>query len=160
MLEFSWYMPILWCGSDIDQILIRSCGSQGVLHFWRVALTKGIEPLPAPPTMQLLFTSTKHGASFSTFMGALSSVGEEGAAPTLLLIKDKGGHLMGGIAYEPWKKTGTFYGDYASLIFGLEPSTVVYQASGINANIQWCVGGGSQLGGCCCPTFLMWKVNL
>jgi hypothetical protein len=44
--------------------------------------------------------------SFNTFMGRL---GPE-AAPTLLLIKDKGGHLFGGVAGSPWRKTGTFYG--------------------------------------------------
>lgn len=32
------------------------------------------------------------------------------AAPTLLLIRDKGGAVFGGIAHQPWKKTGTFYG--------------------------------------------------
>lgn len=32
------------------------------------------------------------------------------AAPTLLLIRDKGGAVFGGIAHHPWKKTGTFYG--------------------------------------------------
>jgi hypothetical protein len=46
--------------------------------------------------------------SFNTFMGR---VGAAEAAPTLLLIKDKGGHLFGGVAGSPWRKAGTFYGE-------------------------------------------------
>lgn len=34
------------------------------------------------------------------------------AAPTLLLIRDKGGAVFGGIAHQPWKKQGTFYGKW------------------------------------------------
>eukprot|EP00878_Enallax_costatus_P007802 GHUV01008167.1.p1 GENE.GHUV01008167.1~~GHUV01008167.1.p1 ORF type:complete len:191 (+),score=52.00 GHUV01008167.1:406-978(+) len=78
--------------------------------------------------------------SFSTFTGRLGE-----AAPTLLLIRDKGGAVFGGIAHHPWKKTGTFYGDYASSIFSLLPTACIYPASGINPNIQWCGVGFSQL---------------
>lgn len=63
-----------------------------------------------PPALRqdwrLLFNSGKHGMSFSTFMGRLGE-----ASPTLLLVRDKGGAVFGGIAHEPWKKTGTFYGE-------------------------------------------------
>lgn len=38
------------------------------------------------------------------------------AAPTLLLIRDKGGAVFGGIAHQPWKKTGTFYGKWTQLL--------------------------------------------
>jgi len=36
-----------------------------------------------------------------------------GAAPTLLLVKDKGGRVFGGVAQAPWRKSGTFYGERA-----------------------------------------------
>jgi hypothetical protein len=63
----------------------------------------------APPLRQdwrLLFNSTKHGMSYSTFLGRLGE-----ASPTLLLVRDKGGAVFGGIAHAPWQKTGTFYGE-------------------------------------------------
>jgi hypothetical protein len=53
-----------------------------------------------------LFNSTKHGMSYSTFLGRLGE-----ASPTLLLVRDKGGAVFGGIAHAPWQKTGTFYGE-------------------------------------------------
>jgi hypothetical protein len=89
---------------------------------------------------RLLYNSQKHGISFSTFMGRLGE-----ATPTLLLIRDKGGALFGGIAHSPWKKTGNFYGDHASCVFSLLPEAHLYPASGINANIQWCGIGFTQL---------------
>jgi hypothetical protein len=64
---------------------------------------------------RLLFNSSKHGMSFSTFMGR---VGE--ACPTMLIIKDKEGHVFGGIAHSPWKKTGTFYGECVSVQLSLQ----------------------------------------
>lgn len=36
-------------------------------------------------------------------------------------------------------------GDYASSIFGLLPQARLYPASGINANLQWCGVGFTQL---------------
>jgi hypothetical protein len=36
-------------------------------------------------------------------------------------------------------------GDYASSIFSLLPQAHLYPASGINANLQWCGVGFSQL---------------
>jgi hypothetical protein len=36
-------------------------------------------------------------------------------------------------------------GDYASSIFSLLPQAHIYPASGINANLQWCGLGFSQL---------------
>lgn len=43
------------------------------------------------------------------------------AAPTLLLIRDKGGALFGGIAHAPWQKSGSFYGAACKIISALQP---------------------------------------
>jgi hypothetical protein len=97
-----------------------------------------------PPEQQqewrLLFTSQKHGMSFNTLIAKLGE-----ATPTLLLVRDKAGHLFGGVASRPWQKRGSYYGDFGSFIFSLLPCAAVYHASGINQNFQWCGIGFSQL---------------
>lgn len=45
--------------------------------------------------------------------------------PSLLLVRDKAGHVFGGYAPAPWAKQGTFYGDASTFIFSLQPSTQV-----------------------------------
>lgn len=63
-----------------------------------------------PPDLRqewrLVFSSAKHGMSFNTFVGRLGE-----AAPTLLLVRDKGGHVFGGVAFAPWRRNGSFYGE-------------------------------------------------
>lgn len=54
---------------------------------------------------KLLYCSALHGASFS---GLLARVVD--ASPTLLLVRDKGGAVFGGIASSAWAKCGAFYG--------------------------------------------------
>jgi len=78
--------------------------------------------------------------SFSTFMARIGQ-----AAPTMLLIRDKGRHVFGGVAQQPWRKQGGFYGDGAAMLFGLLPCVNFYAASGINNNLQWCGVGFSEL---------------
>lgn len=63
-------------------------------------------PPPLRQDWRLLFNSARHGMSYSTFLGRLGQ-----ASPTLLLLRDKGGAVFGGIAHAPWQKTGTFYGE-------------------------------------------------
>lgn len=64
---------------------------------------------------------------------------------TLILIRDKKGHLFGGYAADAWSKRGVFYGSSLSFLFGLLPSTVKYAASGANTNMMWCGQGFTQL---------------
>ena len=64
---------------------------------------------------------------------------------TLIVIRDKKGHLFGGYAADAWSKHGVFYGTSVSFLFGLLPSTVKYEASGANTNMMWCGQGFTQL---------------
>lgn len=89
---------------------------------------------------RLLFNSWRHGSSYSTLMERVA-----GEAPTLLVLKDDGGHVVGGYAPVPWTKHGDFYGEFTTFVFSLLPATRVYRASGINAHFQWCGVGFSQL---------------
>eukprot|EP00798_Chlamydomonas_sp_ICE-L_P021003 gene21003-27862_t len=90
-----------------------------------------------------VFTSQRHGKSFSTLMGKLASM----PGPTLVLVQDKEGQCFGGFAPEPWEKNSHFFGVISPpfFIFFMEPASRVYNATGINNNIQWCGVGFSQL---------------
>jgi hypothetical protein len=63
-----------------------------------------------PPALRrewrLLFSSARHGASFNTFVARLGE-----AAPTLLLLRDGGGNVFGGVAHAPWRRSGAFFGE-------------------------------------------------
>lgn len=60
-------------------------------------------------------------------------------------MQDTEGHLFGGFAPEPWRKQGTYYGDFTTFIFSLMPHTQLYPATGINSNFQWCGTNFTQL---------------
>ncbi|KAL3142937.1 hypothetical protein ABBQ38_003222 [Trebouxia sp. C0009 RCD-2024] len=108
-------------------------------------------PAKQSDTWELLFYSNKHGQSFNTFMGKVA-----GKGPTMLLVKDKAGHVFGGYASEPWLKNGKYYGNFSSFLFQLLPSVAVYTPSGVNQNFQYCghnfaslpngIGFGGQVG--------------
>lgn len=53
-----------------------------------------------------LFSSTKHGQSFSTFCKLLLGC----AGPTLLVVKDKNGYIFGGFASTKWQIDPNFTG--------------------------------------------------
>ncbi|KAJ8449229.1 hypothetical protein Cgig2_021693 [Carnegiea gigantea] len=83
---------------------------------------------------KLLYHSSYHGLSFSTFLGNISS--DQG--PTLLLIKDTEGYIYGGYASQPWDKHSDFYGDMKCFLFQLHPKASIYRPTGANNNLQWC----------------------
>ena len=119
--------------------------------------------LPAQQCQQwhLLFNSNIHGMSFNTFFGKI-----RGRGATLLIVKDTEGSVCGGFAPQPWDKKGSFYGDYSSFLFTLEPQYTVYKPSGVNENFQWCgqgfselpngVGFGGQVSSLQCSFCVMW----
>lgn len=89
---------------------------------------------------QLLFSSKLHGMSYNTFTGKITSKGV-----TLLLVRDDGGSVFGGLATVPWAKSGDFFGDYSSFIFRVHPTFEIYKSSGSNENFQWCGSGFTQI---------------
>jgi hypothetical protein len=71
---------------------------------WVWLLAPGLAPA-LRQEWRLLFSSDRHGASFNTFLARLGE-----AAPTLVLVRDHGGALFGGVAHAPWRRSGTFFG--------------------------------------------------
>jgi hypothetical protein len=70
--------------------------------------------------------------------------------PSLMLVKDKeGGHVMGGFAAAPWIKSGSYFGDYSTFIFGLSPATLVSSPSvlfyWLESPVLLVMGGNSTL---------------
>lgn len=61
---------------------------------------------------------------------------EKGA--TLVLVRDKGGHVFGGFAAAPWLKHGSFFGSFENFLFSLLPAVAIYRPSGVNQNFQFC----------------------
>jgi len=65
-----------------------------------------------PPTIRgryyPLFSSSKHGESFSTFCKTLVGC----AGPTLVVVRDEDNHVFGGFASIPWKFDPNFTGMY------------------------------------------------
>ena len=63
-----------------------------------------------PPTIRgryyPLFSSSKHGESFSTFCKVLVGCG----GPTLVVVKDEDNHVFGGFSSVPWKFDPNFTG--------------------------------------------------
>eukprot|EP00271_Cylindrocystis_brebissonii_P014207 TRINITY_DN35483_c0_g1_i1.p1 TRINITY_DN35483_c0_g1~~TRINITY_DN35483_c0_g1_i1.p1 ORF type:complete len:500 (-),score=72.89 TRINITY_DN35483_c0_g1_i1:580-2079(-) len=102
----------------------------------------------------LLFNSTAHGMSFNTFLGKVGSTYKQ----TILVVKDKGGAIFGGLGSQAWERHSDFYGDMKSFIFTLQPKAALYRPSGNNVNMQWCavnftsesipngIGFGGQIG--------------
>eukprot|EP00891_Asterochloris_glomerata_P001842 jgi/Astpho2/1842/Aster-x1044 len=97
-------------------------------------------PAQQSAVWELLFNSDLNGKSFNTFLGRAM-----GRGPTLLLVRDAQGQVFGGYASQAWQKQGKFYGDLASFIFTLMPTTAVFHPAGINNNIQYCGQGFSAI---------------
>lgn len=57
--------------------------------------------------------------------------------PTVLIIKDKEGHIYGGYASQPWERHADFYGDMKSFLFQLYPRASIFRPTGANHNLQW-----------------------
>jgi Ca2+-binding EF-hand superfamily protein len=83
---------------------------------------------------KLLYHSSVHGLSFSTFLSNISN----DRGQTLLIIKDKEGYIYGGYAPQVWERHGEFYGDMKSFLFQLYPKASIFRPTGANTNIQWC----------------------
>ncbi|PIA59252.1 hypothetical protein AQUCO_00400263v1 [Aquilegia coerulea] len=79
-------------------------------YAWHIG---GLLPQLELEEWNLLYHSSVHGLSFNTFLGNISA----GEGPTVLIIKDKTGHVYGGYASQPWEKHSDFYGNLKCFLF-------------------------------------------
>ena len=79
-----------------------------------------------------LFSSVRHGQSFSTFCRQLLVRG-----PTLLVIKDTGGNVFGGFAADGWRYGPQFIGSANCFLYSLQPTLGAYYPTGYNNNYMY-----------------------
>lgn len=81
---------------------------------------------------RLLFSNALHGDSFSQLLRTI-----EGKGPTLMVLRDRKGHIFGGFASQPWNIGPKFYGDDKCFVFRTHPNFGVYMSSGYNSNFMY-----------------------
>ncbi|KAG9306222.1 hypothetical protein G9A89_016126 [Geosiphon pyriformis] len=86
---------------------------------------------PMPHT--LLFSSKRDGDSWQTFMNSFLYKGS-----TLIIVRDKDGHVFGGFAYQDWEVSPKFFGSEQNFLFTIKPRLRCFPASaGYNENWQY-----------------------
>ncbi|KAJ8899127.1 hypothetical protein K2173_010592 [Erythroxylum novogranatense] len=120
-------IPKLLYGENMDPSLLLMRKE----YAWHIA---GALSQPELEGWKLLYHSATNGLSFNTFIGNLSTC--DGS--TVLIVKDREGHIYGGYASQPWERHGDFYGDMKSFLFQLYPKASIFKPTGANHNIQWC----------------------
>ncbi|XP_046842990.1 MTOR-associated protein MEAK7-like [Xenia sp. Carnegie-2017] len=81
---------------------------------------------------RLLFATSCHGKSFTTF---LHRIVYQGA--TILIVKDTGGYIFGGFASTSWKVKSSFKGDEHCFLFQLKPTMAIYLPTNFNENYMY-----------------------
>ncbi|KAJ8868863.1 hypothetical protein PR048_030404 [Dryococelus australis] len=89
-------------------------------------------PLKLQTEWRFLFSTAVHGESFSKMIGHVV-----GQGPTLIIIKDTGGHIFGGFASDSWKIGPNYLGDSTCFLFSLKPCMMVYETTGYNNHYQY-----------------------
>ncbi|EEB16004.1 conserved hypothetical protein [Pediculus humanus corporis] len=79
-----------------------------------------------------LFSSKVDGESFSRLLGQITNQG-----PTIIVIKDKEGHIFGGFAPFSWVLGPNFFGDSRSYLFTLYPKMNMFPSTNFNSNYQY-----------------------
>jgi len=92
-----------------------------------------------------LFSSATDGTSLLTFYRKLEDQG-----PTVILIRDTGGHIFGGFASVDWKIHPRFFGTGECFLFSAHPKFAYYKWTRANdyfmhaTNKSISMGGGSS----------------
>ncbi|KAK3086094.1 hypothetical protein FSP39_013480 [Pinctada imbricata] len=81
---------------------------------------------------RLLFSNSFHGDSFSQLVSQISHKG-----PSLMIIREKGGHVFGGFASHSWECKPKYYGEPTCFLFSLAPHYGVYTATMYNQNFMY-----------------------
>ncbi|KAK6186560.1 hypothetical protein SNE40_008575 [Patella caerulea] len=84
-------------------------------------------PVNLQTEWRLLFSNCLYGDSFVQLIQRIVCHG-----PTVVIVKDKNGHIFGGFASESWKKNSNFYGDSNCYLFQIKPHLSVFTPTGYN----------------------------
>ncbi|XP_061196760.1 MTOR-associated protein MEAK7-like [Saccostrea echinata] len=89
---------------------------------------------------RFLFSNSVFGDSFSQLLSQIINKG-----PTLLVIRDKKGHLFGGMAADSWECRAKFYGSSSCFLFTLSPQYGIYTPTMYNENFMYLNQGQATL---------------
>lgn len=106
--------------------------SHSILNICKVMFINASLPAALRDEWRLLFSSRKHGESFSKLLGYVQKQG-----PTVLVVKDKGGAVFGSFAPDTWALGPGFVGDETSFLFRLKPTMEVYNSTRFNDHYQY-----------------------
>ncbi|CAG8635835.1 1276_t:CDS:2, partial [Scutellospora calospora] len=98
---------------------------------------------------ELLYSSTRDGGSWNTFIKSLLYQGS-----TYIIVKDKDGYIFGGFAYEDWEQKPKFYGDKNNFLFSIKPKLRCYPTTGYNNNFQYLQWGAKTLSNGLCGLWI------
>lgn len=89
---------------------------------------------------RFLFSNSVYGDSFSQLVAHITNKG-----PTLLVVRDKKGHLFGGMAADNWECRPKFYGSSSCFLFTLNPHYGIYTPTMYNENFMYLNQGQATL---------------
>lgn len=89
---------------------------------------------------RLVFSNNVYGDSFTQLVSHILNKG-----PSLLIIKDKTGHVFGGYASEKWQLNSKFFGTADSFLFTLAPQYGIYTTTSYNSNYMYLNQGQQTL---------------
>ncbi|KAG1660219.1 hypothetical protein FOA52_005088 [Chlamydomonas sp. UWO 241] len=85
------------------------------------ALMGVVPPLESLRPWELSFSTRQHGVSLATLFRRSGRSG-----PTLLVVRDTGGHVFGCYSADGWRLSTRFYGNGQTCVFQLEPHRVAW----------------------------------
>ncbi|XP_060069360.1 MTOR-associated protein MEAK7-like [Ylistrum balloti] len=89
---------------------------------------------------RLVFSNSVFGDSFTQLVSHMLNKG-----PSLLIVKDKTGHVFGGYASEKWQLNSKFYGSSDNFLFTLSPQYGIYNTTTYNSNYMYLNQGQQTL---------------
>ncbi|XP_033754671.1 MTOR-associated protein MEAK7-like [Pecten maximus] len=89
---------------------------------------------------RLVFSNNVFGDSFTQLVSHMLNKG-----PSLLIIKDKTGHVFGGYASQKWQLNSKFYGSADNFLFTLSPQYGIYTTTSYNSNYMYLNQGQQTL---------------
>ncbi|PSN35780.1 hypothetical protein C0J52_09488 [Blattella germanica] len=106
--------------------------SFSILDMTDVLFLNSVLPKESQFEWSLCFSSVLHGQGFGKLVRCVTNKG-----PTLVIIKDKGGHVFGGYASGSWTIGPNFHGDSESFLFRLYPDMQIFETTGYNNHYQY-----------------------
>ncbi|XP_068237442.1 MTOR-associated protein MEAK7 isoform X3 [Palaemon carinicauda] len=106
--------------------------SPTMLSAAQVMFLNGALPVNLQSKWRFLFSTSKHGWSFSIFMKQIVSKG-----PTIFVVEDQSGGKFGGFASVSWEVRPQFHGTPDCFLFSLQPQAGIFHTTGYNNNFMY-----------------------